>query len=82
MPSQTVSRAEIIPTVPHVKYPPILHAAIRLLRQVQLQDFFLTEIDGASIAVVRVVALYLHVPELIEPSRVGENLIDSCLESR
>ncbi len=80
--SQTGSRAEIIPAVPHVKYPLVLHASTRLIRQIQLQHLFLTHVDGASIAVVRVVALYLHVPELIEFSRVGENLIDSCLESR
>lgn len=31
---------------------------------------------------MRVVALDLHVPELVELSRVGENLIDRCPESR
>lgn len=82
MPSQTGRRAEIIPTVPNVKYLLVLQTAIRLIRQIQLQDFFLTHVDGASVAVVRVVALHFHVPELIELSRVGENLIDRSLEPR
>ena len=58
----------------------ILHISIRPPRQVKLQDFPLTEVDGASIAIVRVVALYLQVPKLVELSWVGENLVDSHLE--
>ncbi len=82
MPPQTGSRTEIIPTVPHIKYAPVLHTLVRLLRQVQLQDLLLTKVDRAPAAFVGVVALYLHVAELVELGRVGENLIDSSLKSR
>lgn len=81
MSSQAGSGTEIITAISHVKYPLILHASIRLLWQVNLQDFFLTEVDRAVGAIMRVVALNLHVAELIELSRVGENLIHSCVDS-
>jgi len=32
-------------------------------------------------AVVGVVALHLHVPDLVELRRVGEDLVDGCLEA-
>lgn len=80
--SKARGRAEVVPTIPHVKYPLILCTSVAVLRQVQLQNFPLTQVDGALLAVVRMVVPHLHVAQLIDTSRVGEDVINRCAQLR
>lgn len=85
MSSEARSRAEVVPAISHVKYPLVLRASVAVLRQVQLQDFPLTQVHRALLAVMRMVVLHLHVALRVDTGGVGENVIDrrtecSCLE--
>lgn len=76
--SEARSRAEVVPAIPHVKYLLILRTSITALWQVQLQDFPLTQVHGALLAVVRMVVSHLHAALLVDASWVGENVINRC----
>lgn len=72
--SKARRRAEVVPPIPHVEDPLVLGTA---LRQVELQNLLLAQVDGAVLAVVRVVVLHLQPAPLVDASRVGEDVIDS-----
>lgn len=74
--SKARSRAKVVPTIPHVKYPLIRCASVTVFRQVELQNFPLTQVDRALAAVVRVVVPHLHEALLVDTSWVGEDVIN------
>lgn len=82
MSSKARRRAEVVPTIPHIKDALILCTSVTALRQEQLQNFPLTQVDRALLAVVRVVVPHLHVALLVYRSRVGEDVIDRCAQLR
>lgn len=74
--SKARSRAEVVPSIPHVKDPLVLRTCVTVLRQVELENLLLAQVDGALLAVVRVVVLHLQAAPLVDASRVGEDVID------
>lgn len=72
---QAVRGAEVVAAVAHVKYLLVLRASGAVLRQVPLQNLPLAQVDGALLAVVRVVGPHLQAPALVDPRRVGEDVI-------
>lgn len=80
--SKAGSRAEVVATVPHVKYPLVLCTSVAAFRQVELQNFPLAQVDRAPLAVVGVVVPHLHVALLVDAGWVGEDVVNGRTQLR